>query len=115
MPKTNINDTTIDGFRTEVSWRPRWRDCGCGTSWAAGNPGAPTECPKCGGPGEVREGHVQIATANQHSPFEFPEQDTGDTYETAEPFNGWRVTLDVEQLDRLIQALQDAKRAAFSG
>lgn len=46
MPKENINDEVSTGFRVEVSW------------------GSAV-------PGE-RDGHVQIATTNEHSPYAMP-------------------------------------------
>lgn len=94
MPKTNINDFTTDGWRVEVSWRPQ---------------------------DDQYEGHVQVASVNVNSPFEFPgdlldygpdgEELRGDP----EPTDGWRVTLDPAGIDRMIEALRDAKKAAFPG
>lgn len=92
MPKTNINDFTTDGWRVEVSWRQQ---------------------------DDQYEGHVQVASVNTGSPFEFPgdlegygpngEELRGDP----EPTDGWRVTLDPAGIDRMIEALRDAKKAAF--
>lgn len=94
MPKTNVNDFTTDGWRVEVSWRQQ---------------------------DDQYEGHVQVATVNVNSPFEFPgdlegygpngEELRGDP----EPTDGWRVTLDAAGIDRMIEALRQAKRQAFGG
>ena len=93
MPSEKIGDQVTHGFYTEVSWRrmPGLDSDDQGTS----------------------PGHVQLATVNVHSPFEFPEKDTGDHFEAAEKFDGWRVTLDEEGIDRLIRTLHKAKRQAF--
>lgn len=94
MPKTNINDETCEGWRVEVSWRPNNQD------------------------GDI-PGHVQVATINQHSEFEFPAAvleygpNGEELYGEPEPFDGWRVTLDEPGIDRMMDALADAKRAAF--
>ena len=95
MPKTNTNDIVTDGFRCEVSWR------------------ATDEIPGFDAPG-----HVQIATTNWHSPFEFPAQQSTDEHggthwSAPEKFDGWHVTLDEEAIDRLITSLREAKTAAF--
>jgi hypothetical protein len=60
-------------------------------------------------------GHVQIATVNVHSPFEFPEVEHGNTWEAGERFDGWWVTLDEAGIDDLIKTLHKAKRQAFGG
>lgn len=93
MPSEKIGDQATHGFYTEVSWRrmPGLDSDDQGTS----------------------PGHVQLATVNVHSPFEFPEKDTGDHFEAGERFDGWRVTLDEAGIDRLIKTLHKAKRQAF--
>lgn len=93
MPKDKIEDTASDGWYAEVSWRRKPDGDDRGSA----------------------EGHVQLATVNLHSPFEFPDIDTGDHFEAGERFDGWRVTLDEEGIDRLIKALHKAKRQAFGG
>lgn len=95
MPNEKISDYTSEGWYTEVSWRrlPGLDPDDQGTS----------------------PGHVQLATVNVHSPFEFPEKDTGDHFEAAVKFDGWRVTLDEAGIDRLIKTLHKAKRQAFGG
>lgn len=86
MPKENIDDYTTDGFRVEVLWLNDAEDL---------------------------SGHVQIATTNKHSEFEFPEVRTEGHYEASEKFFGWSVSLDEQGLDRLISNLKRAKRKAF--
>lgn len=86
MPRQRIDDFTTTGFYAEVQWRPQQ---------------------------ENGSGHVQVASINQASPFEFPEVDTGDHFEAAEKFDGWRVTLDEKALTQLISTLHKAKRQAF--
>jgi hypothetical protein len=119
MPKTNINDIACDGFRAEVSWLRDEFVCPCGTIWANG-PGVPSECPECGTQVSATPGHVQIASVNQHSTFEFPPDllDYGPNGEELrgepEPFDGWRVTLDEAGIDRTVTALKKARAAAFS-
>lgn len=93
MPKETINDVAQQRWLTEVSWRRKPTDPSEGNA----------------------EGHVQLATVNLDSPFEFPEKDTGDAYEAAVRFDGWRVTLDEAGIDRLIKALHKAKNQAFGG
>lgn len=118
MPKTNINDIVSDGWRAEVSWRAEEYVCLCGTRWASRDQ-APTECPECGTTASITPGHVQVASVNQHSKFEFPPQllDHGpsgeEKWDEPEPFDGWRVTLGRAGIDRAIQALTDARGAAF--
>lgn len=89
MPKCNVNDITTEGWRAEVSWRPDGQD------------------------GNI-PGHVQVATVNQASMFEFPAVGEGSLRVEAEPFDGWRVTLDEAGIDRMIVALKKARAAAFS-
>lgn len=84
MPKENINDTTQDAWRFEVSWK------------ADETPG--------GSPG-----HVQVVSVNLNSPFSFPADEDGE----CKGFDGWRVTLDEAGIDRSIAALTKAKRQAF--
>lgn len=93
MPKDLINDSTQQRWHTEVSWRraPDGDDRG------------------------TASGHVQIATVNQDSPFEFPEREVDGAWEAGERFDGWRVTLDGPGIDRLIKALHKAKNQAFGG
>lgn len=93
MPKELINDPTQQRWHTKVSWR---RKPGLDPDDQGTSPG-----------------HVQLATVNLDSPFEFPEKDTGDHYEAGERFDGWRVTLDEAGIDRLIKTLHKAKRQAF--
>lgn len=93
MPREKITDQVTDGFYTEVSWR---RMPGLDTDDQGTSPG-----------------HVQLATVNVHSPFEFPEVERGTSWEAGEKFDGWRVTLDEEGIDRLIRTLHKAKRQAF--
>jgi hypothetical protein len=93
MPNEKINDTVSDGWYTEVRWRAK-----------------PTTPPDDGG---SAEGHVQIATVNVHSPFEFPDVEHEGTWEAGDKFDGWRVTLDASGIDRLIKALHKAKHQAF--
>ncbi|MGB3443875.1 MAG: hypothetical protein WBA97_34490 [Actinophytocola sp.] len=99
MPTQKVNAQQIDdecthGWYTEVSWRKQPQP---GQHAEQGN--AP--------------GHVQITTVNVHSPFAFPDKDTGDHFEAGEKFDGWRVTLDEDGIDRLIKTLHKAKRQAF--
>lgn len=93
MPNEKITDYTSQGWYTEVSWRRQ--------------PGLDADDQG------TASGHVQLATVNLHSPFEFPEKDTGDHFEAGERFDGWRVTLDEAGIDRLIKTLHKAKRQAF--
>jgi hypothetical protein len=105
MPKENINDWVTDGFRMEVSWRAEERVCPCGMVWAA----AVATCPECGRADvPVTSGHVQVASVNQHSKFAFNKLDG-----EPEPFDGWRVTLDTDGIDRAIAALVRAQKMAF--
>lgn len=93
MPNEKINDYVSQGWYTEVSWRRK--------------PGLDADDQG------TAPGHVQLATVNVHSPFEFPEREHGDSWEAGERFDGWRVTLDEAGIDRLIKALHKAKRQAF--
>lgn len=93
MPKELISDPTQQRRHTEVSWRRR-----------------PGLDPDDQG---TSPGHVQVATVNLDSPFEFPEVEHGTAWEAGERFDGWRVTLDEAGIDRLIKALHKAKRQAF--
>lgn len=95
MPRELINDEATQGWYTEVSWRRK-----------------PGLDPDDQG---TAPGHVQIATVNIHSPFEFPERKHGTSWEAGEKFDGWRVTLDEAGIDRLIKTLHKAKRQAFGG
>lgn len=93
MPKINIDDETTPGWRGEVSWRAARTDLDI-------------------------LGHVQVATVNRDSPFEFPEKTVTDAeghthWTAAEPFDGWHVTLDPAGIDRMIDALRQAKREAY--
>lgn len=91
MPKETINDQTQQRWLTEVSWRraPDGDDRGSAS------------------------GHVQLATVNLDSSFEFPEREADGAWEAGERFDGWRVTLDAAGIDRLIKALHKAKNQAF--
>lgn len=91
MPTEKITDGVSQGWYTEVSWRraPDGDDRGSA------------------------EGHVQLATVNSFSPFEFPEREQDGAWEAGERFDGWRVTLDEAGIDRLIKALHKAKNQAF--
>lgn len=93
MPKDRINDQTQDRWHVEVSWRRK-----------------PSTPPDDRGPAE---GHVQLASVNLDSPFEFPEREADGAWEAGERFDGWRVTLDEAGIDRLIKALHKAKSQAF--
>jgi len=88
MPKEKVNPSIIGSWYTEVSWRREPAD-GAG------------------------KGHVQVATVNPYSPFEFPEKDAGDHFEPGERFDGWRLTFDRDGLNRLIRVLRKARDAAF--
>jgi len=94
MPRERVNDYTTDGWHAEVSWRR-----------------APTDVATEGD----APGHVQLATVNLFSPFEFPDVETNGHFEAGERFDGWRVTLDEAALTRLIKVLHKAKRQAFPG
>jgi hypothetical protein len=93
MPTQKIQDHVSDGWYTEVSWRRK-----------------PGLDPDDQG---TASGHVQLATVNALSPFHFPDIDTGDHFEAGEKFDGWRITLDEDGIDRLIKTLHKAKRQAF--
>lgn len=93
MPSEKINDQTQPRWHTEVSWRRK-----------------PSTPPDDRGPAE---GHVQLATVNLDSPFEFPDREADGAWEAGERFDGWRVTLDEAGIDRLIKALHKAKNQAF--
>lgn len=54
------------------------------------------------------DSHVQVATVNLESPFEF----TGENADAGK-FEGWYVTLDREGINRMIRALRKARDAAF--
>lgn len=86
MPKDNINDAVIDGFRTELSWRSASPDV---------------------------DGHVQLATVNANSPFVFQDKNTDNAFEAGEKFDGWHTTLDREGINRLIRSLRKARDAAY--
>lgn len=53
--------------------------------------------------------YVQIATVNENSTLTLD----GDSPGAAEPFDGWRVTLDRDGINRTIRALRKARDAAF--
>ena len=116
MPKTNINDIASEGWRAEVTWRPADRVHANGEPCGRGD-----ECATAGAVHYPVSGHVQIASVNQHSTFEFPPDllDHGpngeELYGDPEPFDGWRVTLDEAGIDRMIAALTNARRQAFGG
>jgi hypothetical protein len=95
MPREKIQDPTQQHWLTEVSWRRR-----------------PGLDPDDQG---ASPGHVQIATVNLDSPFEFPETEHGTSWEAGEKFDGWRITLDEAGIDHLIKTLHKAKRQAFGG
>lgn len=61
--------------------------------------------------GWQRDGHVQIATTNAHSPFTMGSGDTPDDPE--ELFYGWHVTLDRDGINKLIKDLRRARDAAY--
>jgi hypothetical protein len=86
MPKEITADDVSEHMRVEVSWRNANND---------------------------QDGHVQIATVDPHSPFEFPEKDTAEHFESAEKFDGWRVTLSRAGINRLIHSLRKARDAAY--
>lgn len=60
--------------------------------------------------GWQRDGHVQIATTNDRSPYKI-EPDKPD--ESPLPFNGWHVTLDRDRINKLIHDLRRARDAAY--
>lgn len=91
MPKEKIIDDVAIGLGTEVTWK---RD-------------------ETGPGGSGTSGHVQIATVNPDSPFQFPDISTEGHWEAGEDFDGWRVTLDARGIDRIVDALLKAKRQAF--
>lgn len=113
MPKTNINDSVSEGWRTEVSWAPR-KSAHATDGKICDQPDA------CGEAHYPLLGHVQVASVNQHSEFLLPgdlldySPDGEEIREDPEPFTGWRVTLDDVGIDRLIEALTTAKRQAFA-
>lgn len=91
MPKENINCVASDELRAEVSWRTDREDDGAG--------------------------YVQLATVHTNSPATMP-----NAPETAkdldqelppETLDGWHVTLNREQINRLIRVLRRARDAAF--
>ena len=92
MPKEKVNDNVTKGWYAEVSWDPAESD---------------------------RNGYVQLASVNRHSKLELPPEllDHGPNGEElwgeAEPFDGWRVTLDEAGISKLIKTLHKAKRQAF--
>lgn len=86
MPKNNVNDIVIDGFRAEVSWRS-----------AEGE----------------HHGDVQVATINQHSKAVLPGPVKENAFEAGEILDGWHVTLDREGCNRLIRSVREARDAAF--
>lgn len=57
------------------------------------------------------DNYVQVATVNQHSTLQL--DDPLPAGEVAEPFTGWRVTLDREGCNRMIRALRQARDKAF--
>jgi hypothetical protein len=96
--------------RAEVSWRPEERVCACGTIWSM----PVADCPECGKKDvPIISGHVQIASINLDSPFDFPEVKTEGHWQAAEPFDGWHVTLNEAAIERTIDALMRAGTAAF--
>lgn len=86
MPKEITADDVMETWRAEVSWR-------------AANNG--------------QHGHVQLATVNPDSTFEFPEVDTGESFQASEKFDGWKVTLSRSGINRLIHSLRKARDAAY--
>lgn len=112
MPKENITDVTQPRWRAEVSWRPEEHVCPCGTTWTA----PVADCPECEQKDvPVSSGHVQLASVNRDSPFEFPEVSGPGHWQAAEPFDGWRITLDPDTIERTISALMRAGSRAFPG
>lgn len=85
MPKDNVDCIAMPGARAEVAWRP----------------------------GDT--GFVQLATTNQNSTFTFdPEPDTQtQSAITPTPFDGWRITLDREGINRLIRSLRKARDSVY--
>lgn len=89
MPKEVIKDCAVDTQHLEVTWNP--------------------------------DRFLQLASVNSASPFEFPAKHAGGTADgqvaitqPAEPFDGWRVTLDSrEKVNRLIRVLRRARDARF--
>lgn len=113
MPKEKISDDHMTGWYTEVSWRREEYVCHeCkAVSWTNGNHVA--ECGHCGAPVKATSGHVQLASVNPASPFVFVANPHAPEDEPAEPFDGWRVTLDAAQIDYLIAVLRKARRQAY--
>ena len=103
MPKEKVADQAQQRWHTEVSWRRK--PC-------THEPGDEIVCDDVAERGSA-PGHVQIATVNLDSPFEFPEREHGTSWEAGERFDGWRVTLDEAGIDHLIKTLHKAKRQAF--
>lgn len=56
------------------------------------------------------DGWVQLATVNQRSTLTLPGDNPGDP---DQPFDGWRVTLDRDGINRAIRSLRKARDAAF--
>ncbi|MFD8496329.1 hypothetical protein [Amycolatopsis sp. NPDC059657] len=113
MPKENITDTVQRRWRAEVTWRPESRFCrACATSWTAF-----VDVCDCSEyqPGDVvvSSGHVQLASVNLDSKFVTPANPADPVGEPAEPFTGWRVTLDQTAIERTIDALVRAGTQAF--
>jgi hypothetical protein len=86
MPKENVRDCVIESFRVELSWRSASPDL---------------------------DGHVQLATVNSASPFEFAEKNSDNAFEAGEKFDGWHATLDRDGINRLIRQLRRARDAAY--
>lgn len=87
MPKEITSDEVMEKWYVEITWR--------------------------GSSSDGQEGHVQVATVNPDSEFEYPEVDTGTHFHAAEKFDGFRVTLSRAGINRLIRSLRKARDAAF--
>ena len=110
MPKENVNDAVVDQLRAEVSWKTD--------------------------PDGQGAGYVQLATVHTDSPAVIPAEATGSASASevevtinGEPvpgettgsgrtqmwdrLDGWHVTLDREQINRLIRVLRRARDSAF--
>lgn len=112
MPKEKISDDVMSGWYAEVSWRGQEHVCPCGNIWLADVPTG-EQCPECKRTVPATSGHVQVASVNPDSPFVFPANPHAPEAEPATQFDGWRVTLDGDQLAYLIAVLQKAKRQAY--
>lgn len=97
MPKENINGVAMDQLRVEVAWKAD--------------------------PSADGTGYVQVATVHTDSPATIPHKIESATSghfavmphldPTRQALDGWHVTLDREQLNRLIRSLRRARDSAY--